>query len=108
MQIYVNKIKNKIVFKMKTGCKLSPEITKLSESAKKDVDQDEDGKNVPKLEPAEVLLVHCILVNNSYQQASKVLLTFLPDKQFGQLMTISPHSLTKLKTTDAEFQFVEL
>ena len=45
---------------------------------------------------------------NSYQQASKVLLTFVPNKQFGQLITISLHSLTILKTTNAEFQFIQL
>ena len=66
---------------------------------KKDVDQDKNGENVLKLESAEVFLVHCNLVNNKYQQASNVLFTFVPDKQFGQLITIAPHSLTMLKTT---------
>ena len=45
-------------------------------------------EDVPKLEYVEVVLVHCNLVNNSYQQASKVLFTFVPNKQFGQLITI--------------------
>ena len=58
---------------------------------------------MPKLESVEVVLVHCNLVNNSYQQASKVLFTFVPNKQFGQLITISPHSLTMLKTTTQSF-----
>ena len=52
--------------------------------------------------------MHCNLVNNSYQQASKVLLTFVPNKQFGQLITISPHLLIMLKTTTAEFQSIQL
>ena len=56
----------------------------------------------------EVALVHCNLVNNTYQQASKVLFTFVPNKQFGQLITISPHILTMLKTTNAEFQFIQV
>ena len=43
--------------------------------------------------------MHCNLGNNSYQEASKVLFTFVPNKQFGQLITISPHSLTMLKAT---------
>ena len=76
MQIYPNKIKNRIVFKVKTGYKLellSPETMKLLGSTKKDVDNDKDG-DVPKLESVEVVLVHCNLVNNSYQQASKVFL----------------------------------
>ena len=52
--------------------------------------------------------MHCNLVNNSYQQGSKVLLTFTPNKQFGQLITLSPHLLTMLKTTNAEFQSIQL
>ena len=56
----------------------------------------------------EVALVHCNLVNNTYQQASKVLFTFVSNKQFGQLITISPHILTMLKTTNAEFQFIQV
>ena len=46
---------------------------KLLGSPKKDVDQDRDGENIPKLESVEVALVHCNLVNNNYQQVSKVL-----------------------------------
>ena len=111
MQVYPNKIKNSIVFKIKTGYKielLSPEAMKLLGSTKKDVDKDKDGENVPKLESVEVVLVHCNLVNNSYQKASKVLFTFVPNKQFGHLITILPHLLTMLKTTSAEFQSIEL
>ena len=62
---------------------------------------------MPKLESAEVVLVHCNLVNSNYQQASKVLFTFVPNKQFGQLITISPHLLTMLKTTNSEFPFIQ-
>ena len=76
---------------------------KLLGSTKKDVDQNKDGEDVPKLESVEVILVHCNLVNNNYQQASKVLFTFVPSKQFGQLINISPHSLTMLSTTNTEF-----
>ena len=54
---------------------------KLLGSTKKDVDQDKDGDDVPKLESVEVALVHCNLVNNNYPQASKVLFTFVPNKQ---------------------------
>ena len=77
-QIYPNKIKNRIVFKVKTGYKLellSPERMKLLGSTKKDADQDKDGY-VQKLESVEAVLVHCNLVNNNYQQASEVLFTF--------------------------------
>ena len=66
--IYPNKIKNKIVFKVKTGYKLellSSETTKLLGSTKKDVNQDKDG-DLLKLEFVEVVLVHCNLVNNNH------------------------------------------
>ena len=66
------------------------------------------GGDVPKLEYVEVVLVHCNFINNSYQQASKVLLTFVPNKQFGQLITISRHSLTMLKSTNSEFPFIQV
>ena len=106
VQIYPNKIKNRIAFKIKTGYKLellSPETMKLLGSTKKDVDQDKNGEDVPKLESVEVALVHCNLVNNNYQQASKVLLTFVPNKQFGQLINIAPNSLTMLSSTNTIF-----
>ena len=98
-------------FKIKIGYKLellSPEAMKLLGSAKRDVDKDKDRADVPKLEPVEVVLMSCNLVNNSYQQASKVLFTFVPNIQFGQLITILPHLLTMLKTTNAEFQSIQL
>ena len=75
---------------------------RLSGSTKKDV-QDKDGEDVPKLESAEVALVHFNLVNNSCQQVSKVLFTFVPNKQFGQLITILPHPLTMLNTNNRIF-----
>ena len=111
VQIYPNKIKNRIAFKVKTGYKLGPlssETMKLLSSTKKDNNQDKDREDVPKLGSAEVVLVHCNLVNNNYQQASKVLFTFVPNKQFGQLINISPHSLTMLGTTNTEFSFIEV
>ena len=63
---------------------------------------------MPNLETVEDVLVHRNLVNNNYQQTSKVLFTFVPNKQFGQLITITPHSPTMLKTTNAEFSFIEI
>ena len=109
--IYPNKIKNRIVFKIKTGYKLellSSEKMKLLGSTKKDVDQNKNGEDVPKLESFEVILVHCNLVNNNYQQTSKVLFTFAPNKQFGQLINIPLHSLTMLSTANTEFSFIEV
>ena len=111
VQIYPNKIKNRIVFKIKTGYKLEMltlETTKLLGSTKKDTDKDKDGEIVPKLESIEVVLVHCNLAKNDYQHRSKVLFTFFPNKQFGQLINISPHSLTMMNTVNTEFSFVEV
>ena len=61
-----------------------------------------------KLESVEVVLVHCNLVNNNYQQTSKVLFTFVPNKQFWQLISVAPHSLTMLSTANTEFPFIEV
>ena len=110
-QSYVNKIKNRIVFKITTSCKLellTEETMQLLGSSKKVIENNKDGEIVPRLETVEVVLIHCYLVNNSYQQASKVLFTFVPNKQLGQLITITPHSPTMLKTTNAEFSFIEI
>ena len=111
VQIYPNKIKNRIVFKIKTGYKLellTPETMKLLGSTQKDVDSDKNSENVPKLESAEVVLVYCNLVKNYYQHTSKVLLSFVSNKQFGQLINILPHSLTMLNTVNTEFSYVEV
>ena len=81
---------------------------KLLGSTKEDQVKDKDGEGVPKGVPVEVVLVHCNLVNNIYQKAFKVLFTFVPNKQFCQLITISTHSLTMLETVSTEFQSIEL
>ena len=110
VKIYVNKIKNRIVSRIKTGCKLESltlETMKLLGSTKKDADKDKDGENVPKLKSVEVVLVHCNLVKNDYQHTLKVLFTFAPNKKFGQLINISPHSLTMTNTVNTEFSSVK-
>ena len=87
--IYASKITNRVVFKIKTGYKLellSKKTLKLLESTKDTIYVDKDSENVPRLENVEVILVHCNLVNNSYKQASRVLFTFVPNKQYGQLV----------------------
>ena len=90
VQIYVNKIKKRIVFKIKTGYKLELltiellETMQLLGSSKKVIDKNEDGEIVPRLQNFEVVLVHGNLINNNYQQASKVLFAFVPNKQFSQ------------------------
>ena len=75
---------------------------RLSGGSTKDIDQNKDGEIVPKLESVEVVLVHCNLVNNNYQQASKVSFTFEPNNRFGQLINISPYSLIMLNARNTE------
>ena len=104
--IYANTINNRIVFKIKTGYKLellSKETMKLLGSTTDIIGSDKNSENVPRLENVEV-----VLVNNSYQQASRVLFTFVPTKQYGQLISISPHSLVFLKTMNTEFSEIEV
>ena len=101
IQIYPNKVKNRIVFKIKAGYKLellTPETMKLLGSTKKkDVDSDKNSENV---------LVHCNLIISDYQHSSKVLFSFVPNKQFEQLINISPNTLTVMNTIKTEFSFV--
>ena len=109
--IYANTINNRIVFKIKSRYKLevlSKETMKLLGSTKDTTDADKNSENVPRLENVEVVLVHCSLVNNSYQQASRVLFTFVPTKQYGQLISISSHSLVFLKMMNTEFSEIEV
>ena len=111
IQMYPNKIKNRIVFKIKTGYNLellTPETMKLLGSTKKDVDSNKNSEKVPKLESVEVVLVHCNLVKNDYQHTLKVLFSFVPNKQFGQLINILLHSLTMMNTVNTESSFVEV
>ena len=111
IQIYPNKVKNRIVFKVKTSFKLellTLEAMKLLGSTKKVVDKDKKGENVPKRESVEVVLVHCNLVKNDYQHSSKVLFSFVPNKPFGQLINISPNTLTMMNTVNTEFSSVEV
>ena len=111
IQIYPNKIKKKQncfqnkdwLYKLQL---LTPETMKLLGSTNKNVDSDKN--NVPKLESVEAVLVHCNLVENDYQHTSKVLFSFVPNKQFGQLINISPHSLTMMNTVNTKFSFVEV
>ena len=81
---------------------------KLLGSTKKVVDKNKNEENVPKLECVEVALVHCNLFKNDYQHASKVLFSFVPNKEFGQLLNISPHVFKMINTISTEFSSVEV
>ena len=82
-EIYINKIENRITFRIKNGYSLellAPETMKLLWSTENKISKDKNGENVLHLEIAEVVLVHCNIVNNYYQQDSRVLYTFVPNK----------------------------
>ena len=81
---------------------------KLLGSNESKITEDKNGKNVPHLEVAERVLVHCNLVNNDYQQDSRILYTFGPNKPFGSLLEISPTNHIFLKTFNYEFQEIKI
>ena len=81
---------------------------KLFASTKSKITTDKNGENVLYLENTEVVLTHCNNINNSCQQNSRVLYTFVPNKYFGQLLDISPESFIFLKTIDSEFSYLEV
>ena len=108
---YVNRIENRITFKIKSGYYLdllTPETTKLLGSAESKITKDKNGENVPRLEVVELVLVHCNLVNNDYQQDSRILYAFVPNKTFGSLLEISPTNYVFLKTFNSEFQEIKM
>ena len=97
----MNKIGNRITFKIKAGYYLellTPRTMKLIGSTKSKITKNENGENVPRLEITEVALIHCNVVNNSYQQNFRVLYTFVRNKSFGQLSNISPENFIFLET----------
>ena len=111
VQILVNKIENKITFKVKKGYSLellTPETMKLLESTKNKIIKDKNGENVPHLEITDVVLIHCDIVNNDYQQDSRVLYTFVPNKPFGSLLEISPTNHIFLKTFNSEYDEIKV
>ena len=105
IQIYVNKMKNRITFKIKKGYSLellTKETMKSLGSTKNKITKDKNGENVPHLEITEVVLVHCNMVND-YEHDSRVLYTFVPNKSFGSLLDISPSNQIFLKAFNSEY-----
>ena len=93
IRMYINRIENRITFKIKSGYYLellTPETIKLLGSTESKITKDKNGENVPHLEIVELVLVHYNLVNNDYQQDSRILFTFVPNNTFGSLLEISP------------------
>ena len=108
--IYPNKIRNRIVFKIKTGYKLqmltNETIALLGDGPI--VDTNKNGKNVPGLEKVHSVLLQCNLVHNDYLQNSKLLYTFVPNNAFDQLLSIQPQELMRSKTTNSIFDYIEI
>ena len=109
IRIYIKKIENRITFKIKTEYYLeflTPGTMKLLGSTKINKEKDENNENVLYLEITEIVLINCNVVNSSYQQNSRVLYTFAPNKEFGRLLEILPNKLIFLKTFDTEFLYI--
>ena len=83
------------------------ETMKLLGSNKSKITKDKKGENEPNLEITEVVLVHCNIVNNNYQQDLRVLYTFISNKLFDQILVISPENAIFLKTLNSEFPYIE-
>ena len=81
---------------------------KLLGSTKSKITKDKNGENVPHLEITEVVLIHCNIVDNYFQQDSRVLYTFVSNKSFGQSLDISPKNFICLKTFNSKFSYVEV
>ena len=111
VRMYINRIENRITFKIKNGYYLellTPETMKLLGSTKSKITKDKNSENVPHLEIVELVLVHCNLVNNDYKQDSRILYTFVPNKTFGSLLEISLTNQVFSKTFNSEFQEVKV
>ena len=111
VQIYVNRIEDRVTFKIKNGYSLellTPETIKLLGSTENKITKNKNGEDVPHLEITEVALVYCNIVNNDYQQDSRVLYPFVPNKPFGSLLEISPTIHIFLKTFYTEHNEINL
>ena len=107
----LKKHSDRITFKIKSGYYvdlLTPETMKLLVSTESKITKNKNDENVPHLEVAELVLFHCNLVNNDYQQDSRTLYTFVPNKTFGSLLEISPTSHVFLKIFNSEFQEIKI
>ena len=111
IRIYVNKIENRITFKIKTGYyleSLTPETMKLLGRTKSNKIKDENSENVHHIEITDEVLVRCNNVNNRYKQDSRICYIFVPKKLFGQLLDISPENFMFTKTFNSEFLYIDV
>ena len=106
VQIHVNKIEYRVTFKIKNGYSLqllTSETMELLGSTANKITKDKNGENVPHLEITEVVLIYCDILNNDYQQDSRELYTFVPNKLFGSLLEISAISHIFWKIFNSEY-----
>ena len=106
VKIYINRVENRITFKIKNGCTLellTKETMKLLGSTEIKIIKDKNGENVPHLEITEIVLVYCNIANNYFQQDSRVLYTFVRNKSFGSLPDISTSNHIFLKIFNSEY-----
>ena len=111
VQIYVNGIENRVTFKIKDGYSLellTHETIKLLGSTENKIIKDKNGEIVPHLEITEVLSVHCDVVNNDYQQNSRVLYTFVPNKSFPSLLETFSTNHISLETFNSEYDEIKV
>ena len=81
---------------------------KLLERPKSKITKDKNSENLPRLEITELVLIHCNIVNNDYQEDSRVLYKFVPNKEFGQLLDITPKNFIFLKSFEWELSYIEV
>ena len=111
IEIFVSKNENSITFKIKNGYYLqllTPETMKLLGNTESKIPGEKNGENVSHLEVVELVLIHCNIVHNNYQQNSRILYRFVPNKPFGCLLEISPSNQIFLQTFYSEFQEIKV
>ena len=111
IEIFVGRNENRISLKIKNGYYLellTPETMKLLGSTESKITAEKNGENFPHLEVVELVLIHCNIVDNGYQQNSRILYTLVPNKPFGSLLEISPPNHIFLKTFNPGFQEIKI
>ena len=111
INVYFNKINNRLVFEIKVGYKLELEMSetkKLFGSTKTLIDKTKKRENVRGLEAVEVILVQCNSVDNQYQQKYEETYIFTPNKSYTYLLNIEPSNLVVLKTYNTQFDDINV
>ena len=102
------KIELRLKLKVDIILRILSETMKLLGSTESKITKNKNGENAPHLEVGELMSIHCNLVNNDYQQDSRILYTLVPNKTCGSLLEISPTNHTFLKTFNSQFQEIKI